>query len=255
MVFPNLKNKHKEDSLINPQEFLRYQRKIKNYPNYPSPFGVIFCYDKDLLKHIVKNHKTKKVGGFFGDFYLLKETKNRLGVMGNFGIGAPVVATLMEELIAFGVKKFVSVGTAGSIQKKLKVGEIILCERAIRDEGTSHHYLKPSKYVYASKKLNKKIEEILKKQRLKYFVGTTWTIDTPYRETVKEVKKYQREGVLTVEMEVSAIFAVAKYRKIEASAILTISDYLGELEWKPKFHLTKKNLEKIFRVAKKSCLD
>lgn len=65
-----------------------------------------------------------------------------------------------------------------------------------------------------------------------------------------EVKKYWMEGVLTVEMEASAIFAVAKYRKVQAGAIFTISDYLAELEWKPKFHLAEKHLKKLFNVVK-----
>lgn len=251
MAFPNLKNKHKEDSLITPQEFLKYQRKISEYPKFKPPLGVIFCYQRKLMDVILKNHKTIKVEGFGGDFHLLKETRNQIGVIGKFGIGAPVAVILMEELIAFGVKKFLSIGSAGSLQKYLKVGNIIVCDRAIRDEGTSYHYLKPSKYAYPSKPMVKKIEEMLKKFGLKYAVGSTWTIDAPYRETVAEVKKYQKQGVLTVEMEASALFAVAQYRKVEAGAIFIISDYLSELEWRPKFHLTTKYLEKLFQVAKK----
>jgi purine-nucleoside phosphorylase len=86
---------------------------------------------------------------------------------------------------------------------------------------------------------------------LKYFVGTSWTIDAPYRETVAEAKQYQKEGVATVDMEASALFAVAKYRKVELGSIFTISDSLAELEWKPKFHLnkTKKGLETLYKVA------
>ena len=127
----------------------------------------------------------------------------------------------------------------------------MVCEKAIRDEGTSHHYLKYSKYAYASKRLTKKIMESLEKLKQKYFVGTSWTIDAPYRETIAEAKQYQKEGVATVEMEASALFAVAQYRNVELGAIFTISDSLAELEWKPKFHLkkTKKGLEILYKVA------
>ena len=99
------------------------------------------------------------------------------------------------------------------------------------------------------------IEETLKKFDLRYVVGTTWTIDAFYRETITEVKKYQEENVLTVDMEASAIFAVAEYRNIEAGAIFTISDYLAELTWKPRFHLISKFLETLFQVAKEVLLD
>jgi len=181
---------------------------------------------------------------------LLKDSKNQIAVTTRFGIGSPMIASHMEELIAFGVKKFLIIGSAGSLQKNLKVGNIIVCDKAIRDEGTSHHYFKSGKYAYASKSLVKKAEEVLKKSKIKYTKGASWTIDAPYRETVAEVKKYQKEGVLTVEMEASAAFAVAKYRGVEAGAIFTVSDYLGELDWKPKFHLTAKYLKKLFKVAK-----
>ena len=107
----------------------------------------------------------------------------------------------LEELIAFGVKRFISIGTAGTLQKDIKVGDLIVCEKAIRDEGTSYHYLKPSKYAYASKEMTKRIKNALDALEQKYFVGTSWTIDAPYRETVVEARQYQKEGVATVEMK------------------------------------------------------
>jgi len=255
MSFPNLKNKHKEAALLTPQNFLEYLKTRGKYPKYKPPKGVIFVFQKELLDYIIKNHEINKVRGFHGDFYLLKETENQIGVLGKFGFGAPIVVILLEELIAFGVKEFLSVGIAGSLQKELRVGSIVVCDKAIRDEGASHHYLEPSKYSHASKALTKKLEETLTRFSLEYTVGTTWTIDTPYRETVAEVKQYQKEGVLTVDMEASAIFAVAEYRDVEAGSILTISDYLAELEWEPKFHLTKDHLETLFQVAKEVLLD
>ena len=255
MSYPNLKNKHKEAALLTPQKFLEYLKTRGKYPKYKPPKGVIFVFQKELLDYIIKNHEVRKVGGFYGDFYLLEETENQIGVLGNFGFGAPVVVILIEELIAFGVKEFLSVGIAGSLQKNLRVGSIVVCDKAIRDEGASHHYLESSKYSYASKTLTKKIEETLTEFDLEYTVGSTWTIDTPYRETVAEVKQYQKEDVLTVDMEASAIFAVAEYRCVEAGAIFTISDYLAELEWTPKFHLTTKFLENLFQVAKQVLLN
>ena len=99
--------------------------------------------------------------------------------------------------------------------------------------------------------MTNKIKNSLDKLNQKHFVGTSWTIDAPYRETVAEAKQYQKEGVATVEMEASALFAVAQYRNVELGAIFTISDSLAELEWKPKFHLkkTKTGLEILYKVA------
>jgi purine-nucleoside phosphorylase len=68
-----------------------------------------------------------------------------------------------------------------------------------------------------------------------YATGPTWTIDTPYRETVAEARHYQQAGVMTVEMEAAAVFAVAAYRGVAAAAAFAISDSLADLVWDPQF--------------------
>jgi len=84
-----------------------------------------------------------------------------------------------------------------------------------------------------------------------YMAGTSWTVDAPYRETIAEVKSYQEEGILTIEMEAAALFAVAEYRNVEMGALLTISDTLTDLTWNPQFHhdKTPEGLETLYRVA------
>jgi len=124
MVFPNLKDKHSKDSMFTPCEYMAYQKKQGKYPKFKPPIGVIFCYERSLMEHILENHKTTKVEGFHRELYLLDETKGKVAVIGKFGIGSPAVVVLFEELIAFGVKKFISVGTAGTLQKEIKIGSL-----------------------------------------------------------------------------------------------------------------------------------
>jgi len=116
--------------------------------------------------------------------------------------------------------------------------------------------LKPSKYAYASKCITLRIETALDSHGVKYYAGTSCTIDAPYRETIAEIRKYRKEGVLTVEMELSALFAVAKYRGVEMGAIVTVSDLLTERKWSPKFHLkkTQVGLETLYEVGLKALL-
>jgi uridine phosphorylase len=171
--------------------------------------------------------------------------------MGGFGIGSPVAVIAMEELIAYGVKEFISIGTAGSLQQDVNIGDIVLCERAIRDEGSSHHYLPLGKYSYPDESFTRKFGSSLKANAVNFRLGTSWTIDSPYRETVAEAKHYQAEGVITVEMEASALFAVAAYRKIPIASAFTISDSLADLKWRPEFHSeqTQSGLEKLYQSA------
>ncbi len=251
MSFPNLKNKHLEDSMFTPKDFMAYQKTRGKFPTFNVPYGVILCYSKSLMDSIAESIGATTVDSFHGEMILFKKDGKEIAVLGNFGIGAPVAVATLEELIAFGVKKFISIGMAGSLQKDIKIGDLMICDRAIRDEGTSYHYLKSSKYAYASKKLVKKIEKLFRLRKLQYFKGTSWTIDAPYRETVAEARKYQKEGVATVEMEAAALFSVAQFRKVELGAIFAISDSLADLEWKPSFHQgkTKDGLKAIFEIA------
>lgn len=237
--------------MFSPKDYLDYQRKREKYDKFKSPDGVILCYSKKLMEHVLENHKTTNVQRFYGEMYLLNETKNNVAIVGKFGIGAPVATMLLEELIAFGVKRFISIGTAGTLQKNLRAGDLVVCERAIRDEGTSYHYLKASKYAYASPGMTGRIKKALDAADQKYFVGTSWTVDAPYRETIAEARQYQKDGVATVEMEASALFAVAQYRGVEMGAMFTISDSLAELQWSPKFHFKKTDggLEILYKVA------
>lgn len=249
-MIPILKEKYNSSSVRTPKNFMKYRIKINKWPKFKAPNSVIFCYDERIMNYIKKNYSLVKHKSFCGDFWFLKETNDKVAVFGNFGLGSSMIATRMEELIQFGIKKFISIGEAGALQKDLKIGEIIICNKAIRDEGVSYHYLKPSKYVYASKILVNKLTSLLQKQNISFKLGSTWTIDAIYRQTKAEIKKFQSEHVLTAEMEIATIFSIAQYRKVEAGAILTISDSLANLKWNPKFHETTKSLEKIFEVAK-----
>ncbi len=251
MSFPNLKNKYARVPLFSPKDFLVYLKKVGRYPDFKAPRGIILCYQRSLLEYVLKNHKTTQARGICREMYLLDETGGEVAISGNFGIGSPVAVATLEELIAFGVKRFISIGTAGTLQKKVKIGDLMVCEKAIRDEGTSYHYAKSSKYAYPSKKLTGEIKTALESLGQDYFTGSTWTIDAPYRETVTEIRKYQKEGVAAVEMEASALFAVAEYRRVQLGAMFTISDSLAELVWTPQFHSkkTQNGLETLYRSA------
>lgn len=200
---------------------------------------------------MLQRHDAQRVKAFGGEFYLLEDADGRVGFSARFGIGAPVVSTILEEMVALGIKRFMSIGTAGALAKGLEVGDLVVCDRAIRDEGVSHHYLPPAKYAFADPELTDRLEHALGEAGLKTHRGTTWTIDAPYRETVEEARHYQKEGVLIVEMEAAALFAVAELRKVPLAAAFTVSDSLADLQWVPHFSsdATREGLEKLYQAA------
>ena len=106
---------------------------------------------------------------------------------------------------------------------------MVLCEAAIKDEGVSHHYLPPGRLATAPAGLTAVLGAAMTQAGLAFRTGTSWTIDTPYRETIDEVRHYQAEGVLCVEMEAAGLFAVAEVRGLQLASAFVISDSLAEL--------------------------
>jgi uridine phosphorylase len=253
MVFPNYPNKYNKKAIVQAKDFWKYKKELGAFPDIEPPKGVIICYSPTILRYVKEHYSLTQVDNVHGiNFYLLNDSDKEIAICGTIGIGAPVVGILLEELNALGIKYFVSIGTAGSLQRNLKLGSHIICTKAIRDEGTSHHYAPSEKYSYPSNSLTEKMINIAKKMDVNYHTGTSWTTDAPYRETLAELKHYRDEGVLTVEMEAAALFTIAKYLNIEAGAILTISDYLTEENWELHFHLTEEHLHTLFMLAKET---
>ena len=152
------------------------------------------------------------------------------------GIGAPYAAMMLETLIAWGARRIIFLGWCGAVSKQVKIGDIILPTSALVDEGTSRNYAVPdngqSKPASAMVSL---IEQVLEDNRVDFHSGKIWTTDAVYRETREKVENYQKQGVLAVEMEVSALFSVARFRQVELSAMLVVSDELSAFKWRPGF--------------------
>ena len=147
------------------------------------------------------------------------------------GVGAPLAAGLLEEVIALGCRKFTVCGGAGVLHKDLAVGQLIVVDAAVRDEGTSYHYLPPGREVPAQQAGVQALVDTLEQRGVPYRVGKTWTTDAPYRETVARIARRQQEGCLTVEMEAAALLAVAQYRGAVLGQVLYSGDDLSGETW------------------------
>lgn len=145
--------------------------------------------------------------------------------------GAPGAAVTLEELHAMGCKKFIICGGAGSIRKDSKVGEIIVPVCAVRDEGTSYHYLEPSREIECHKETVETVVSCLKEMGIPFITGKTWTTDAIYRETPDMIELRRNEGCLTVEMEAAAFFAVSEYYNIPLAQLLYAGDDVSGEEW------------------------
>ncbi len=193
---------------------------------------MLLCLHRGLPERMRRRARYRKAGRLVGDLYLLRRWQGRVAVVTNFGIGAPVVAGLAEELIAYGARRLVTLAWGGALQSDLRPGDIVVGSAAVRDEGTSHHYLPFSRTVPADQRMVARLAAALDGRGIKPQIGTTWTTDAPYRETAEEVRSLQSEGVLTVEMEAAALFALGKVRGVSTAALIVVGDSLADLRWR-----------------------
>ncbi len=223
MSFPQFKDKHLEKALFDPEDFVRYKNHVEKFPK-----KYVFIYSAKALNYFRRKYHPKKVK------YSSKTNiyqHGNIGLVMMSGVGSPHASMVMEELIAVGGTTFLNIGMAGGLREQ----GIFLCTGALRDEGTSHHYLAHDKFIYPDKGLTKKLGVNINGLGLSFLTGLTWTIDAPYRETRAEIEHYSGKGISTVEMEASALFAVARYRKVKIAAAFIVSDILKE-KWEPRFN-------------------
>jgi uridine phosphorylase len=231
MSYPIYPDKHKLLAMLMAEDMIEFRRTQGGLGNFKAPETVILCLYKGVMKYFSLKYLSKRVSGFLGDLYLLNRTKGKIGVMGNFGIGAPVVANLAEEMIAWGTKQLVILSLAGSLQPNLSPGDIVICNQAIRDEGTSYHYLPAEKYVNASAEFVTSLSVAFKQRNLPHSIGGTWSTDAPYRESQAEALLHRTEGILAVDMESAGLFAVAEVRGVKSTSVFVIGDSLANPQW------------------------
>lgn len=147
--------------------------------------------------------------------------------------GAPASGMLMEEAIAAGAERFLMLGLAGSISPKVRMGDLVLPTWAVREEGLSYHYLDPGIVPRPSEGILSRVKAAL--AETSHHEGGVWTTDAVFREVPSKLRRLAREGVLAVEMECSALMAIAIFRNVEFAALLTVTDEVFGQEWREGF--------------------
>jgi uridine phosphorylase len=237
--FPNFAGKHGHDAVFSPQDAVAH---FMPSGGADLPQAVIMTYQGLITKEMSElgARRADAVAVLpreWGSFWVVdRPDRQPVGVVNGFGIGAPTAVIVLEALIALGVNKVVNMGTAGCLQPGAGFGDLVVCHGAVRDEGVSHHYLPSTKFAYPAPALTAAFEDGLSERGLAFRTGTTWTIDALFRETVAEARSYQAEGVLTVDMEASALFSVAEFRGAQVASAFVISDHvLPGQEWRQAF--------------------
>lgn len=220
--FDNNKN-----AVINPSDFVK---KIDNMPEVG-----IACFSSVLFNKIIQGSNSYVIGQLNNtngnkDVYVVTYKGKRFAIF-MIGVGAPAACNDIEDVHQMGVNKFIIFGNCGVLDNEIDDLSIIIPNRALRDEGTSFHYMESSRDILLNKKYVSLFKEILEKFGYSYIEGTTWTTDAFYRETPDILKRRKEEGAIVVEMEASAMQAVCDFRGIDLFVFFYAGDNLVSNGW------------------------
>ena len=206
------------------------------------------CAGARVVKYLVSEMGRNPV-------YEIEVQGERLAVV-HPGVGAPLAVGFFEEVIALGCRKFIACGGCGVLDGDVAVGHVVIPTSAVRDEGTSYHYLPPARVVSADPAALVAIEAVLAAHDIPYTTGRTWTTDAIYRETRAKIAQRKAEGCIVVEMETAAFFAVAQFRGVTFGQLLYGGDDVSGEVWDHRdwIHGRADTREQLFWLAAEAAL-
>jgi uridine phosphorylase len=223
-----------------------------------APEGCVVCFFHEVIDKLIGEGLFRQISADESEIgshplYEFALDGHRLAAF-HPGVGAPLAAGLLEGVIASGCRKFIACGGAGVLDREIAAGHIVVPTSAVRDEGTSYHYLPPSREVTASREGVSAIEKTLTARGVPYLIAKTWTTDAFYRETPAKIQLRKAEGCLTVEMEAAAFFAVAQFRGVIFAQMLYGGDDVSGADWDAREWNKLPIRERLFWLAAEACL-
>jgi len=224
-------------------------KKVEGFPEI-----VIATFNKKTLDVLLNNNNAEIISAVqAGTEIPIYKTvyKNKEIAFYMTTTGGPATVGILEEIIVKGGKKILLFGSAGSLDKNITDGHIVVPSFAFRDEGTSYHYVPAQTGDFIEVKTAKRLSEIMTALGIPIIEGKTWTTDAIYRETKRNIGLRKKAGCITVEMECASVMAMAQFRKVDIFQFLYTADNLDCKEWESRLlgNMPQDILEKYARIA------
>ncbi len=252
---PILAHKHyRSPSAFTPESLLREARRQKGASAATVPKVCLLDPDGDIVRQLKADGRARPHDGwvcYHTELFAFDEGDLTIGVVG-CAVGASFAVLVAEELFASGCELLISVTSSGQITPVQAPPYFILIDRALRDEGTSYHYLPPADWSEAPAHLLDRLEGALKTTGLDVLRGATWTTDAPFRETEEAIASMRERDILAVEMEAAALYAFAKTRQKPVVCFAHVTNQMGQVEGdfeKGKENGTSDSLRLVCRTA------
>jgi len=223
------------------------------------PTKLVICFFKDVVEKVASEYHAEIVYTFRSEsglfpVYEIEYLGQRVAFV-QPGVGAAFTVGVMEEAIASGSRYLVACGGCGVLDRDVAVGHVLLPTEAYREEGTSYHYLPPSATVEIDPENIRLMETVLNDHKIEYIKTKSWTTDAFYRETLKKAAFYKAKGCLAVEMELSALAAVAKFRQVRFGQYLYAGDTVVPEGWDKREWVSRVDVrETLFWLSVETCL-
>jgi uridine phosphorylase len=202
-------------SVFEPANLLREARRQKHVPEIAVPEICILDPDGDILRVLRREGRASPAPGwacYHTELYQFDQASERFGIIG-CAVGAAFAVLLAEELFVSGCRLLISMTSAGQILAQGATPYFVVIDRALRDEGTSYHYLPPAEFAEADRALTEAAMQALRGVGQTIYRGAAWTTDAPFRETAAAIERARARGILAVEMEAAALYAFAQARQ------------------------------------------
>lgn len=230
---PILRHKHfVAPSAFTPASLLREARRQKKIGIGEVPEICILDPDGDILRRLMSEERAeldRNWACYHTTLHRFTEDNTTFGIIG-CAVGASFAVLIAEELFASGCRLLISMTSAGQLDPVLRPPCFILIDRALRDEGTSYHYLAPTDYSEADAAIVAVLQGAFVDLPVTVVTGATWTTDAPFRETQPAIDAMQAEGLMAVEMEAAALYAFAKARVKPVLCFAHVTNQMGRIE-------------------------
>lgn len=232
-IAPITSHKHYDDaSVFVPENLLREARRQKRLPEGIVPSICILDPDGDLLDCLSATKQAQVDASwacYHTKLHTFSHNEIEFGIVGRV-VGASFAVLVAEELFACGCELLISITSAGQIVSLGQPPYVVLIEAALRDEGTSYHYLPPAPYAALHPILKARISNGWDHTKVPLYSGASWTTDAPFRETEAMIEWCREQGILTVEMEAAALYALAEARRYNIVCFAHVTNSMGQTE-------------------------
>jgi purine-nucleoside phosphorylase len=241
------------EPIVSAKKYIEHRR-AHGHASGKVPETILLCYQRSTMQHLLETHPEFQPSRAVTHFY---DWDGQVGILADWGVGAPGLSIKMEELVALGAKRFIAVGTAGSLLNAHAIADFVLCPKALAEDGVAHLYLPPGqKIADADAELLLEWEQFAKNRALPPFKPAfAWSFSAIFRETLADVQRVESLGCSVVEMEAATLYAIGQEKNVQTLSLFVISDSITQEEWFPRIKdpAVRQNLHELSEWALEFC--